>query len=83
VQVCIFAGLLVEDCGKLLLHMLNRCFNTLLQAFGPTFELSGHPRQAWLVGNFTNLHGSTSILKIWDPNTCKGNISYDVYNSSL
>lgn len=52
-----------------------------LKAFGT--KLSGRPREAWLVGNFTNLHGSTSILNIWDPSTCKGNRSDDVYNSSL
>lgn len=57
-----------------------------LKAFGPKLsEAAGHPREAWLVENFMDLHGSTSALNIWDacPSTCKGNRSDNVYNSSL
>lgn len=34
-----------------------------LKAFRPKLsEAAGHPREVWLLGNFMDLHGSTSAL---------------------
>lgn len=57
-----------------------------LKAFRPKLsEVAGHPREARLVGNFMDLHGSTSALNILNacPSACKGNRSDNVYNSCL